>query len=537
MVAWFNSKIETIMGAAVILSAASFASKILGLLRNHVLASTFGAGDTLDAYYAAFRIPDAIFQFIVLGALSAGFIPIFVELMEKQKGDAHFQVAATILNVLFGILVIFAILFVIFAPYLQALIAPGFHGEKLRLAINLTRIMAFGPIFLGISAVFSGILQSYRRFAIYALAPLLYNVGIIVGALWLVPQFGVSGLAIGVVLGTLLHMVVQIPAVFATGFRWYPLFDFKNAAVKRIAWLSLPRVLGLAVTQINLFAITLIASKLSSGSLAVFNLANDIQSVPIGLFAVSLATAAFPAFSEFAARGDMEGFRNNFSSTMRLTLFLTVPFAVLFLLLRAQVVRVLLGAGEFDWSDTISTADTLAFFSLSLFAQALIQIVVRALFAMKNTLAPLLAGMLGVAVNIAGAVWLRDSFGVAGLALAFSFAMVVNLVALWLMLRFKVGSLDELRLIPAVLKISAAALLMALVVQSMKYVIAPYLDLQTGFGIFAQGFIAGMLGLAVFLMSALVMGSEEAQEIKNAFTKRLFREKSARPSEIVQPHE
>lgn len=532
MVAWLNSKIESIAGAAVILAGASFASKILGLVRNHVLAGTFGAGDTLDAYYAAFRIPDAIFQFVVLGALSAGFIPVFVELMEK-KAD-HFRVAASILNILFIILAILAGLFMIFASQLQVLIAPGFSGEKLHNAVSLARIMALGPIFLGISAVLSGILQSYRRFLIYAIAPLFYNLGIIIGALWLVPHMGIQGLAWGVVGGAFLHMIVQWPAVRLLGFRWKPICEMRSASVRTIGWLSIPRIFGLAVTQINLFAITMLASKLPSGSLSVFNLASDIQSVPLGLFALSLATAAFPAFSEFAARDDREGFRKSFSSTARLILFFTIPFAVLLLLLRAQIVRVILGSGQFDWEDTIATADTLAFFSLSIFAQALLTLLVRALYAMKDTVSPLIAGALGVAINVVLAIYLRESFGVAGLALAFSIAMVVNLAVLWLMVRSRLGSLDEQYMIPALMKITIASMLMAMVIQGTKYAVAPYLNLQTGLGIFAQGAIAGLLGCTVFWGAALALRSEEAQHVRNAFAKRLFRVKHARPTEIVE---
>lgn len=532
MVSWLHSRIESITGAAVILAGASFASKILGLLRNRVLAGTFGAGDTLDAYFAAFRIPDAIFQFVVLGALSAGFIPVFIDVMEK-RGE-HWRVVSSILNILLTLLTLFTLLFIAFAPQLQSLIAPGFAGEKLALTIQLARLMALGPIFLGISAVFSGILQSYRRFVVYALAPIFYNVGIIIGAVWLVPIVGVQGLALGVVLGTILHMAVQWPATRSVGFRWRAICDLKSAPVRKIAWLSLPRVLGLAATQINLFAITVIASKLTSGSLSVFNLANDIQSVPIGLFALSLSTAAFPAFSEFAARADWSGFRRSFSSTARLILFLTIPFAVLLLLLRAQITRVLLGWGQFDWNDTIATADTLAFFSLSLFAQALITLVVRALYAMKDTLSPLIAGAIAVAVNIVLALALRQSWGVAGLALAFSLSMVVNLALVWVFLRLRTGSLEEHQIVVCLFKISVAGLIMAVVVQAAKYVVAPLVNMQTGLGIFTQGLVAGLLGLLVFLLAALALGSDEARAIKSAFQQRLFRDKESRPLELVE---
>lgn len=535
MVRWLSSKIETIAGAAVILAGASFASKLLGLIRNRVLAAQFGAGDTLDAYYAAFRIPDALFQFIVLGALSAGFIPVFVELMEGRRDtDEHWRVAASLLNALLILLALLSALFIIFAPQLQSLIAPGFSGEKLGLTIKLARIMALGPIFLGISAVLSGVLQAHRRFVIYALAPVLYNFGIIVGALWLVQVWGVGGLAWGVVLGAFLHMAVQMPFAGALGFSWRPVLELGNVAVRKIAWLSVPRLMGLAVTQINLLVVTVVASKLEAGSLAVFNLASDIQSVPLGLFGISLATAAFPAFSEFVARADFDGLRRSFSSTTRLILFLTVPFAVLLLLLRAQIVRVLLGAGQFDWPDTIATADTLAFFALSLFAQGLLPLLARAHYALKDTRAPLIAGAIGVGLNVALVFGLRETLGIAGLALAFSVSTIVSVAVLWLMLRSKIKSLEEYTIVWSLFKISVAALGMASVVQVMKIWLAKYVDMQTGWGIFTQGAIAGGLGLLVYLLIALALRSVEAHAIKNAFAKKLFRSKEARPIEIVE---
>lgn len=540
MVAWLNSKIESITGAAVILAGASFASKILGLIRNRVLASAFGAGDTLDAYYAAFRIPDAIFQFVVLGALSAGFIPVFVELMEKQSavrspqsGGEQWRVAATILNALLIALTVFVALFIILAPQLQRLIAPGFFGEKLALTITLARIMALGPLFLAVSAVVSGILQSYRRFIMYALAPIFYNLGIIIGVVLLTRWMGVSGLAWGVVLGTILHMIVQLPAAQNAGFRFLSVLDLKSKAVRTIAWLSFPRLLGLAVVQLNAFAITILASRLTSGSLAVFNLANDIQSVPIGLFAVSLATAAFPALSEFSARADTVGFRKSISSTIRLILFLTIPVAILLLMLRAQIVRVLLGAGKFDWNDTTETADALAFFSMSLFAQALIPLMVRALYAIKDTISPMIAGVVSLAVNVGVALWLNGRFGVAGLAFAFSLAAITNVIMHWIALRRRVGSIGEIEIVPTIFKISVAGLAMVLIVQTIKVALSAYLDFHTGIGIFMHGFISGTIGLAVFLFVALALGSEEARQIKAAFSRRLLKGKNVRPVEII----
>ena len=287
------------------------------------------------------------------------------------------------------------------------------------------------------------------------------------------------------------------------------------------------------MSQINFFVITILASKLASGSLTGFNLANDIQNVPIGLFGISFATAAFPAFSLFAARRDRAGFQKSFSSTLRLILFLTVPFTVLILLLRAQITRVILGWGAFSWADTINTADTLAFFSLSLFAQALLPLFARAFYAHKDTLSPFIAGAAGVIINFILALQFREVFGVAGLALAFSFASIFNVGILWIILRVKFGALEDLEILRALAKFTAGALAMTIVVQAMKFTVAGYVNMQTGLGVFAQGFISGTLGLLVFVLITLAMGSDEAEQIKNAFMTRVLRARHPRPVEIM----
>ena len=213
-----NSQSKTIISAAVILGAASLVSRVLGLFRDRILAGQFGAGDELDIYYAAFRIPDLVYSLLVLGAISAGFIPVFVGYLEKDKNRAWY-LASSVLNLIGFSLVAVAGLLTIITPWLIKLVAPGFNSEKLDLTIQLTRIMFLSPFFLGLSAVFGGILQSFRRFLIYSLAPVMYNLGIIFGALFLIKPFGLIGLAYGVVLGAFLHLVVQIPTAWFCGFR------------------------------------------------------------------------------------------------------------------------------------------------------------------------------------------------------------------------------------------------------------------------------------------------------------------------------
>ncbi|MDP3244730.1 MAG: murein biosynthesis integral membrane protein MurJ [bacterium] len=533
-----NGPIESIAGAAMILGATSLASKILGVLRNRILAGLFGAGDVLDSYYAAFRFPDLIFNLVVLGALSAGFIPIFAELLERRKktnqdgqtsyGIGPWEFTASVFNLTLVALAALSLFFVVFADKIIPLMTPGFSPAKQAMTVMLSRWMALSPILLGVSAVFSGVLQTYRYFLIYSLAPLFYNLGIIAGAWFLTPIFGPVGLAFGVIAGAFLHMAIQMPPSLALGFRFSRLFYLKDEAIKKIGKLMVPRVLSLAVSQFNFLAMTFVGSVLASGSIAIFNFANDIQSFPLGLFSISLAVAAFPALSALAAARDKENFRRSFQKTASLILFLTVPAALLLLLLRAQIVRVLLGWGQFDWSDTIGTADTVAFFSLSLFAQGLLPLLARAFYALHDTWRPFLISLFSSLVNIVLAFWLRDLMGVAGLALAFSVGAVLNAALLWIFLRFKIGPLGESELVWSILKLSGAIVVMAAAVQLMKNLVAPLVDMRAFWGVFVQGFVATVVGLGVFILLSWLFKNKEMLFLVDSFRRKFFKKKEVK---------
>jgi len=532
-----NGESRTITSAAIIIGAASLASRFLGIIRDRILAGEFGAGDILDTYYAAFRIPDLVFNLLVLGALSAGFIPIFTHYLQLDKQKA-WRLANQIINILLiSLFVICGILF-IFAPWLMKLITPGFGPEKMKLAIDLTRIMFLSPILLGISSVFGGILQSFKRFLVYSLAPILYNIGIIIGALVFVKFWGIYGLAWGVVLGAFLHLLIQIPTSIYLGFRYQWILDFKSQGLKRIFKIMVPRTLTLGITQVNFIVITIIASTLAAGSLAVFNLANNLQLFPVGIFGISFAIAAFPSLSALALKENKKEFIHSFSNTTRQILFFIIPASALLLVLRAQIVRVILGTGNFTWENTILTMECLAMFSFSLFAQSLIPLLLRGFYAFQKAVTPFVIGVFTIAANIILSLILTKPFhlfgyyfdlGVSGLALAFTLANIFYFIVLWLFLRLMAGNLDEIRIIWSVLKISAATLVMAIVTQFMKFGIEPYFGTQTFVGIFLQGFIAGMAGIAVFIVVGLALRSQEMHTFINSIKRKLFREKENYP--------
>lgn len=513
----FNGEINSITVAALLVGASSFVSRFLGVFRDRILAGQFGAGDTLDIYYAAFRIPDLIFNLLILGALSAGFIPIFSSLLKSplekvkdffgQKHEEAWRLASNILNILGVALLVLCGLGVIFAPQIMKLITPGFSAEKLSLAVGLSRIMFLSPIFLGISSVFGGILQSFKRFFVYSLSPIFYNIGIIIGALYFVPLWGIYGLAWGVVLGALVHMLVQLPTLVSLGFKYSFEFNLKSKRVREIWLMMVPRTMSLAISQANLLVITVMASTLSAGSLTVFNFANNLQSFPVGIFGISFAIAAFPALSAVAFNKD--NLVKNFSQTVRQILFFIIPATVILLSLRAQIIRIILGTGKFDWQDTILTMNTLALFSISLFAQALVPLLVRVFYARHDAKKPFWAGLAAAAINIFLSIWLAAKMGVVGLALAFSLTNIINLILLWLLLNLELGKMDELRIFISTIKFVLAGLAAGMAVQGTKVLVSDYADMTRLWGVLTQGAAATLVGLIVYLLICFILRSEE----------------------------
>lgn len=527
----FKRQINSVTVAAALVAISSLTSRFLGIIRDRILAGQFGAGSTLDVYYAAFRIPDLIFNLIVLGALSAGFIPIFTSLIKdfsceikkdcdpRTHNQPAWDLASNMLNILALALLFLSAIGIIFAPILTKLLTPGFGATEQQLTTSLTRIMFLSPLFLGISGILGGILQSFKRFLIYSLAPIFYNLGIIIGALYFVKFWGVAGLAWGVVLGAFLHLIIQMPTVWHLGYRHKLKIYWRDKNVWLIGKLMVPRTLSLAISQVNLVVITILASNLSVGSLTVFNLANNLQSFPVGIFGISFAIAAFPALSEFAF--NKEKLAENFSGPMRQILFFVIPATVLIIALRAQIIRVVLGSGNFNWSDTILTMDTLFFFSLSLFAQATIPLLVRVFYARRNSSTPFYLGLITVLLNIILSLWFSKKMGVAGLALAFSLANILNLLLLWGWLYVKVGALDLKNILLAAVKFVIAALAAGIAAQLMKVIIWPLIDMTRFSGVFIQLVASGLVGILIYIFFCYLLRSEELFGFLSALKNRL----------------
>lgn len=510
-----NHTSHSITTAAVVLGGASLLSRILGLVRDRLLTHAFGAGSVLDSYYAAFRIPDFLFNLLVLGVLSAAFIPLFSDYFAKEQKNAWDFLNRT-LSTLGVIFLGLSVVCVIAAPLLMVVIAPGFTGDKLNHTILLTRIMMLSPVLMGLSSLVGGALQSLKKFFIFALAPIMYNIGIIIGITLLVPLFGVAGLALGVVLGALLHLAVQFPTLVASGFRPAWRWAWGHKDITTLLTLMGPRVLALAATQINLVVITMFASTLGDGAVATFNLANNIQYLPIGLIAVSFAVASFPVMTAYAAEENPDGLARTIGSTVRMIFVCIVPVTVLLITLRAQWVRIILGSGAFDWNATKNTADALGYFALGLLGQSLVHVFARAFYAIKNTRTPALCGMSSVAIGIVLAYILKDKLGVSGLAFTIAIQETINAALLWILLGRHVGGAQNDLILKTFYKLCVTALAMALIIQGIKLPIAAFVNTHTFFGIFAQAAGASLAGLIVFITLGLLLKIEEVYTIMSA---------------------
>ena len=525
---------KSILNAAFLVASLGLASRFLGLVRDRILASKFGAGDTLDIYYAAFKIPDLIFNLLILGALSAAFIPVFTSLISRQKEIAAWKLVNKVLSLAgLALTLVIAILF-FFTPTLVSLIAFGFNEEKQASVAVLTRIMLISPLLLGFSGILGGILNSYKKFFFYSLAPVFYNIGIIIGVLFFVEMFGIAGLGYGVVLGALLHLLIQIPEVIRCGFKFKLDFKFRDKNLKEILTLMVPRTMGLAVVQINLLVITVLASTLESGSLAIFSLANNIQSVPLGLFGISFAIVAFPTLSCSWAQNKKGEFVANFSTVFEKILFFIIPTSIIFIALRAQLVRIILGAGRFDWNDTILTFQALGIFSLSLFAQSLLPLLTRAFYAIHNTKIPFFTALFSEVVNITLALLLIGEYGITGLVWAFSIATMVNMFLLLIILRRKIGNLNEKSIIRKAWRVIIASSVMVVGIQTTKYLVAFILgtfnlsifqyqiNMYTLLGVLTQTILSLVAGSALFYLASRILKIEELDYFIKLLKRKVF---------------
>jgi putative peptidoglycan lipid II flippase len=419
--------------AGLIVSGAFLVSRILGYVRVVVIANAFPA-DELDAFFAAFRIPDLIFQLVAAGALSSALIPIVSALLTTDERARAWRVVSTVINLMLGALLILTVALFLLAPVVVPIITPGFEGAKLDRTIELTRIMLLSPIFLAMGAVATSVLNANGRFAAAAVAPIVYNLAIIGGALILGPSLGVEGLALGVVAGALGHLLVQLPPLRRLGFRYRPRVELADPQAVKALTLMAPRAIGLGVTQITFIVVTALASLLGTGAVADFNFAFALLQIPLGIIGVPLGVVLLPTLSRDAAVGHGLAFASLLTRALRLLIFVMVPMSVVMAIVREPVVELLFGGGSILPADLELIARTLVGFVIGLTAHAMIAVLARAFYARQDTVTPVVAAIGAVAVNTTLAVILVGPFGLPGIATAIAIAAWLEAIGLLVVL-------------------------------------------------------------------------------------------------------
>ena len=526
-----NREIPSFHAAALILGGAALASKLLGLLRDRLLAGRFGAGDTLDVYYAAFLIPDFFYTLLLIGAASAAVLPLYLEYERSGAGE---RFVSNLLTVVGTAAIAFAGLAAAFAPELVGVVAPGFGPEKLAEAARLTRIMMANVVFLGIAGILSSVLQARHRFFVFALPPIAYNLGIILGIVAFVPALGPIGLACGVILGGALQVAVQIPALRALRFRFAPRFDLGDRGLARVVKTSFPRVAALSLSQLTLVALTAIASSFAAGSVSVFKFAANLIYVPVGLVGVSYALAMFPKLSAVSIEGAGREFCDQVLLGLRNILFWALPSAAILIVLRAHVVRVVLGSGAFNWEDTRLVAAVLAVLAAAVVSESVLPLILRAFYAVGRTREPFLWDALGslatVGIALGFSAWFAANPAALGrvavvlrigdlaapriLAAAIGFALgsLLNSILLWgalkrvLRERFGVGLGIEFGPFASML---GAAVLAGLAAYGALLPFPALIATNTFAGILLQGAAAGVVGFAVYGAALAWQGNPE----------------------------
>ncbi|OGE87662.1 MAG: murein biosynthesis integral membrane protein MurJ [Candidatus Doudnabacteria bacterium RIFCSPLOWO2_02_FULL_49_13] len=500
--------------ATVIIAVFSLLAKILGLVRDAVFSHQFGTSRLMDAYFAAFRLPDFIYNLLILGTFSVAFIPVFSEYLFKDREQAN-KLASSIINAtLLMMLGLTALAFIFINPLTHA-IAPGFSGESFDLTRLFTRIFLLSPLFLTLSSIVSSILNTHKRFALVASAPIVYNLSIIVGAIWLYPRWGPLGLALGVLLGAILHFGVQVPQIFRIGFHYtWGIVD--SAGFRKFWTLYWPRIFSMGTEQVTSLIVTIFGSFLGAGALAAFYYANNLQSVFLGIFAVSFAVAVFPLLSDLFNKEENRGFKDVLAKTSVQILFFIIPLSILTLVLRAQIVRLVLGFGQnthFTFADTKIVAEALGLFAVSLFAQALIPLFSRAFYAMHNTVTPVIIGFVVILFNIGTTYYLTRHLGIAGMALAYSMTSVIHLALLVMDLHRRLGNLHDEYLTVNVLKIIIASLLGGIAAYVSLYVVADWVNMRTYWGVLIQGVSSGAAGIVCYLFIGWLLGLSETHDL------------------------
>ncbi|AFV03589.1 hypothetical protein UNSWDHB_1692 [Dehalobacter sp. UNSWDHB] len=504
---------QKMMKAAGFMMAANLVSRLLGFVRESLMAGLFGKTAATDAYNTAFILPDLLYWLLVGGVLSAAFIPVLSEYIAKGREKEGWKVVSSVTNATFLLLCILVIAGMLLTPKFIELQVPGFSPANKELTIYLTRILLLQPVILALSGITMGILNSYKIFWPSALGTVLYNASVILfGALFANSgeARSISGFAFGVVIGAAVNFLVQVPSLRRVGFRYYPMIDLKHPGVRKIMVLAVPMIIMYTLNQFQVIVNSNLGSALDPGSLTAVWYSYRLFQVPVGIFALAIGVAVFPTLTEQAALKKAKDFLETISSAIRLIIFITVPISIGMVVLRFPLIRVLFQHGEFSAGDTDIMAVPLLYFSLGITAQAIIQILPRAFYAMQNTWIPVILGLVAMAVSIIWMYILVGPLACGGLALAVTLGAIMQMLLLFIVLRRKLGKIDGRRIAAVFSKTLAAALAMAAVVM----IWANLLTIWVGIGKMGSTIVlisGALVGMLVFFIVARLLKMEEYQ--------------------------
>lgn len=500
-----NSDGRQIVKAATLVMGLFVVSRVLGLVRQMVFGTLFGTSGELDAYLDAARIPEMIFLIVAGGALGSAFIPTFAGYLEERDDVGAWRLASAIVNLALIILAGTAVLAAAFAPVLvRTVIAPGFDQPQQTLTVSLLRLMLISPIIFGVSGVVMGVLNAHQHFLLPALAPSIYNLSIIGGAVLLGPRLGVRGMAIGVVVGSALHLLIQVPGLLRHGARYVPTLGLGDPGVREVGRLMVPRMLGTAIAQVNFVVNNSLASMMGEGAISAITYAWLLMLLPQGVFAQAVGTAAFPTFAAQAARGERAEMRSTLAATLRVVFSLCFPATAGLVVLGRPLVAVLFERGAFKAASTEAVAWALAFYALGLVGHAGLEIIARAFYALHDTFTPVWVGGLAMGLNVVLSLVLPGVFDragwppYAGLALANSIATLLELVVLMMLVRRRMEGLEGRRTLTAFAKSGLASLAMGAVLLGWQVVLPHAGALVLGGG-------GVVLGVAVYLGAGLLL--------------------------------
>lgn len=464
---WLEKKQNSILSAALVITLANIFSSVFGLWRERVLINQFFSTDSsqraYEAFQVAFQIPDMLFQLIIMGALAASFIPLFTELKKKDEAQA-FRFTSIVMNWVLLLFIFFSVLAFIFAePITSFRTGLKFTPEQVEIAVKLTRLMLFAQIFFAISNFLTGILQAYQRFVAPALAPIFYNLGIMLGTVFLSHYFGIYAAGLGVLLGAFLHMAIQFPLVWKMGFRFHFDFNLKFPSVKRLFTLMPPRFLTVGVTEFQNLAMGFFATTIGDLSFVVVKLATRLMTLPIRFFGVPISQASLSFLSEESAWQNREKFNRLLLQSLNQIAFFAMPASVLLLILRVPIVRLIFGTYNFPWKTTVLTGKVVAIIAISITAQAMVQLLLRAFHALKDTKTPFIITLITVLAYLLVSYFSVYVFSldVLGLGLAISLASFLELALFLFLLNKKISCFSFQDFWLPQLKILAASFLMA----------------------------------------------------------------------------